>query len=87
MKVEVKSSSPSYASGLKSRNRSIDRDFFKIVIISTFAFLRKSLRNTKIIEKIYLQYLSSLVQRQSEYNLGLSSQKQAIAEVGRKGKW
>jgi len=39
----------------------------------------------KIIENIYLQYLSELTQRYSEYALDLSKQKQAIIEVGRKG--
>jgi len=39
----------------------------------------------KIIEKIYLQYLSKLVQRQSAYDLDLFAQKQAIFELGRKG--
>jgi len=39
----------------------------------------------KIIENIYLQYLSRLVQRQSVYELNLGKQKQAIIEVGRKG--
>ena len=40
----------------------------------------------KIIENIYLKYLSDLVQRQSDYTLDLSKQKQAIIELGRKGK-
>jgi len=40
----------------------------------------------KIIENIYLQYLSDLYQRQSEYNLDLSAQQDAIIEFGRQGK-
>ena len=39
----------------------------------------------KIIENIYLQYLSELVQRQSDYTLDIAKQKQAIIELGRKG--
>jgi len=39
----------------------------------------------KIIENIYLKYLSHLVQRQSDYTLDLSKQKKAIIELGRKG--
>jgi len=39
----------------------------------------------KIIENIYLQYLSTLVQRESSYNIELSKQKKAIIEVGRQG--
>ena len=40
----------------------------------------------KIIEGIYLQYLSNLIQKQSEYNLSLASQRDAIMEFGRQGK-
>ena len=39
----------------------------------------------KIIENIYLQYLSDLIQRQSNYTLDVARQQQAIIEVGRKG--
>ena len=39
----------------------------------------------KIIENIYLQYLSGLVQRQSDYILDVAKQQEAIIEVGRKG--
>ena len=39
----------------------------------------------KIIENIYLQYLSDLVQRQSDYTLDVAKQQVAIIEVGRKG--
>jgi len=39
----------------------------------------------KIIENIYLKYLSDLVQRYSDYSLDLSKQQDAIIEVGRQG--
>ena len=39
----------------------------------------------KIIENIYLLYLSDLVQRYSDYSLDLSKQQEAIIEVGRQG--
>ena len=39
----------------------------------------------KIIENIYLQYLSDWVQQQSNYTLGVDKQKQAMIELGRKG--
>ena len=39
----------------------------------------------KIIEKIYLSYLKTLLQRESEYELDLSKQKQAITALGRHG--
>ena len=39
----------------------------------------------KIIENFYFQYLSELVQEQSDYTLDIAKQQQAIAEVGRKG--
>jgi hypothetical protein len=40
----------------------------------------------KIIENIYLQYLSELVQKQSDYTLDIAKQQQAIIELGREGK-
>jgi len=40
----------------------------------------------KIIKDIYLKYLSTLLQRQSEYVLDISAQQNAIIEFGRKGK-
>jgi len=40
----------------------------------------------KIIENVYLQYLSDLVQRLSDYTLDVAKQQVAISEVGRKGK-
>ena len=40
----------------------------------------------KIIENIYLQYLSDIVQKQSDYRLDVGKQQEAIIEVGRKGK-
>jgi len=40
----------------------------------------------KIIENIYLQYLSDLIQRQSNYTLEVSAQQDAIIEFGRQGK-
>jgi len=39
----------------------------------------------KIIQNIYLQYLSDLVQRDSAYTLTLAKQQDAIIEVGRQG--
>jgi len=39
----------------------------------------------KIIENIYLQYLSDLVQRLSDYTLDVAKQQVAIIEVGRRG--
>ena len=39
----------------------------------------------KIVESIYLQYLSKLVQKQSDYTIDITKQKRAIIEVGRKG--
>ena len=39
----------------------------------------------RIIETIYLQYLSDLVQRYCDYSLDLSKQQDAIIEVGRQG--
>ena len=39
----------------------------------------------KIIENIYLQYLSDLIQKQSDYKLDVAKQENAIIEVGRKG--
>ena len=40
----------------------------------------------KIIENIYLQYLSDLIQKQSAYTLDIAVQQDAIIEFGRKGK-
>jgi len=40
----------------------------------------------KIIENIYLQYLSELIQQQSAYTLDLAAQRDAIMEFGRMGK-
>jgi len=39
----------------------------------------------KIIENIYLQCLSTIVQRQSDYKLDITMQQKAIIEMGRKG--
>ena len=39
----------------------------------------------KIIENIYLQYLSVLLQRQADYTLDVARQEEAIIELGRKG--
>jgi len=39
----------------------------------------------KIIENIYLKYLSELLQKQSAYTLDIASQKNAIIQLGRHG--
>ena len=39
----------------------------------------------KIIKNIYLEYLSGLIQQQSNYKLDISKQQQAIIELGRMG--
>jgi len=56
-----------------------------LLTIKGFDMLTQFEIPNKIIENIYLKYLSDLVQRQSDYRLDISKQQQAIIELGRKG--
>ena len=56
-----------------------------LLTIKGFDMITKFEVPNKMIENIYLGYLSELVQQQSDYQLDLSKQQQAIVEMGRRG--
>jgi len=56
-----------------------------MITIKGFDMITQFKMPNKIIENIYLQYLSELLQKQSDYILDVAKQQEAIIEVGRKG--
>jgi len=56
-----------------------------LLTIKGFDMIMQFEMPNKIIENIYLQYLSGLVQKQSNYTIDIAKQQLAIIEVGRKG--
>jgi len=56
-----------------------------LLTVKGFDMLTQFEMPNKVIENIYLQYLSELVQKQSNYTLDIAQQQQAVIELGRKG--